>query len=164
LVKTIPAVQLTIIGDEGPYEETLRKQFLQYGVDSHVKFVATFDPLKIEAILCKCAIGLAPYYPMQDTTKRFTDVTKPKVYMSCGLPVVITSVPPIAKEIELNGAGVVAEYDAGMFANAIAKLLLDRDCYRQCRENAIRMAQELSWERVFSKAFVETMTAWGNTA
>ncbi len=160
VAKEIPDVRLIIIGDGGPYERILRAGFRKNGVSSLVSFITTFDPLEIESILCKCAVGLAPYFPAKDSTKRFGDVTKPKIYMACGLPVVITPVPPIAKEIQLNSAGVVAGYDEAEFASAIVKLLVDRNYYKACKKSATKMAETFSWETIFAEAFARTAHEW----
>ena len=66
---------------------------------------------------------------------------------------VITRVPPVAMEIEEEGAGIVIDYDKQQLADAILKLLSDDEFYRRCRENAIALAQQYRADKVFSSAF-----------
>jgi glycosyltransferase involved in cell wall biosynthesis len=68
------------------------------------------------------------------------------------LPIVLTDVPPVAKDIEKEGAGKIARYDAADFANAIASILWDAN-YLLIRENARRLGERYAWPKVFAEAF-----------
>ncbi|OGO45381.1 MAG: hypothetical protein A2W34_02585 [Chloroflexi bacterium RBG_16_64_32] len=73
--------------------------------------------------------------------------------MARGVPVITTSLPPIAAEIESAGAGIVVDYSKVALASAITDLLCDDDLYRRCRASALALAQGYTAERVFEAAF-----------
>jgi glycosyltransferase involved in cell wall biosynthesis len=97
-------------------------------------------------------VGLALYEPRAGTHKRYSD-SRAKPYLARGVPVITTRVPPIAAEIEREGAGIVIDYDKEQLAEAILKLLSDDDFYRRCRSNAIDLAQRYQADIVFAAAF-----------
>ena len=124
------------------------------GVAENVEFKGFIkDHKDVENILTKCAIGLAVYEPDPDSFTRYADPSKPKQYMACGLPVIITAVPWVAEEIEKKHMGLVIKYDKNALAEAIIKLLKDDKLYTESRENAIKFASELDWSTIFTQAF-----------
>lgn len=160
IVRRCPAAQLVVVGG-GPLEGELRAQASALGLDNRVAFTGRLSDEKVEQVLCACAVGIAPYLPDPNSTKKFTDVTKPRMYMTCGLPVIITAVPPIAKEIAAHRAGIVIEYDKEELANAAVRILQDEKMLSEFKENAIELASKYSWVDIFSRAFSETMRLVG---
>ena len=75
------------------------------------------------------------------------------MYLACGLPVIITKVPPIAREIEENKAGIAIDYKKEELANAVFKLLGDEKLYLEYRKNATLMAKQFDWVSILNKAF-----------
>jgi len=141
-----------IIG-RGSLEDRLRESIEENNLEEYVDFRGFVkEDEEVNKILKKCAFGLAVYRPDSTSFKKYTDVTKPKTYMSFGLPVVITDVPPIAKKIREDGAGVVINYDRSELEDAIVKLLTDDDFYNQSRENAIQLVSRYDWNKIFSDA------------
>ena len=114
-------------------------------------YVADHD--EYSRVVQRHRLGLATYRPTSQAYKRYADVSRAKTYLARGLPVVITRVPPIAAEIEKEGAGIVIDYDKEQLAEAIVKLLSDDEFYKRCRDNAINLAQRYRAEKVFSSAF-----------
>jgi glycosyltransferase involved in cell wall biosynthesis len=69
--------------------------------------------------------------------------------MACGLPVVISDQVNIWREIEGDGAGLVTPCEAGVVADAIARLLADPDLRRRMGEAAkVSVAQRYAWDKV----------------
>ena len=66
-------------------------------------------------------IGLAPYEDNATTYKRFSDVTKPKDYMSCGLPIVTTKVIPLSEDVRRFNLGRVVEYEVPSFVEGVTE-------------------------------------------
>ena len=60
------------------------------------------------------------------------------MYLACGLPVVITRVPPIAGEIEENNAGLAIDYSKEELVNAVLRLLSDEKLYLECRKMPLK--------------------------
>lgn len=156
IVRRHPLAKFVVVGG-GPLENELRARGAALGLVDRIEFAGRISDDMVERTLCKCAVGIAPYLADPDSTKKFTDVTKPRMYMTCGLPVVITGVPPIAKEIADNRAGIVIQYDKEELADAVVRILQDEQLLKEFRENAVKLASKYGWVDIFSRAFSETM-------
>src|SRR5260370_19427200 len=147
------AVKLLVVGD-GPYRAALERQSAELGVADAVEFAGFIDDHhEIERRLAGSTLGLAPYVPDPESFSRFADPGKIKTYLACGLPVILTNVPPIAPLLEERGAGRIVPYEAGALADAIVEYLTDRERLEQARTAAIALGAEYAWDRVFAAAF-----------
>ena len=152
VLRAFPDVELIIIG-EGTLEKQLKEMVREASLEKHVKFLGYMKYTNVIQFLSECGIGLAPYAPIPDSTLWTTDPMKLKVYMACGIPVIVTSIPESASEIVENHAGLVINYDKNELVNAISKMLTDDDFYCKCKENAVKVASTYDWEEIFSSAF-----------
>jgi len=162
IARLVPNVELLIIGRTPinasedskafqPYEDKL----VQLG--ERVRLLGVLPHDEVLRVLPQCHVGLAPYDPSGIILSQYADPSRVKDYLACGLPVVITKVPQIAGEIERLIAGIVIEYDATEFVNAVVTLLTDDELYRQMRNGAIKLAQEYDWETIFIQALSRTL-------
>lgn len=128
----------------------LGKYFLVHGQIENQKTV--------EEIIQKGSIAIAPYFSEdKNNFSYFSDPGKVKMYLGCGLPVVITDVPPVAKDIiAAKKVGVVVKYHADDFARAIIRLLSDKQRLRQLKARTKKLGQEFSWENIFNKIFISS--------
>ncbi|MCX5713521.1 MAG: glycosyltransferase [Candidatus Omnitrophica bacterium] len=152
IVKDIPGVKLTVIGT-GPLEAKLKSMVKENKLEGHVDFTGLIPDKEAEDILCSSALGLAPYLDDPRSNKKTTEPTKPKTYMSCGLPVIITRVPPNAGEIEKNGAGILIDYEKNDLIDAVKLLLTNDQVYNEYRSRAIEYASRFDWQNIFDNAF-----------
>lgn len=153
LSKKYQGLRLVVIG-EGPFRPQLEEICRSNGISDIVEFVGEVrDNREMELMMSKCAAGVATYKPDPDNFAQFTDVGKPKYYAACGLPPIITKVPPIARAIEENDAGYVIQYEKDEFIGAVSRMIEDDGDYNRRRENAIRFASEFSWHSIFDNAF-----------
>jgi glycosyltransferase involved in cell wall biosynthesis len=97
--------------------------------------------------------GWAPYNPMDESCKRFTDVGKPKMYMANGVPPVITAVPAIARIISEERAGIVVDYAADELARATLKLMNDDVLWSDLRMNGLRLARQYDDVEIARRTF-----------
>lgn len=135
------------------FPQSLRRRIRELGLESHFDLLGyVADEGEYGRVVQRHRVGLALYEPRAGTHKRYSD-SRAKPYLARGVAVIITSVSPIAAEIEREGAGIVIDYDKEQLAAAILKLLSDDAFYRRCRENAINLAQQYRADRVFSSAF-----------
>lgn len=150
----VPGVILKIIGI-GPLEVSLKETVRKKGLENEVKFLGFIeDHTEIENMLSKAAIGLAPYEPLKDSPTPYTEPMKPKVYLSCGLPVIITSLPAIAGEIFQKKAGLVIAYKKEELVKAVLTLIIDDSLFQAYRRNACQLASEYRWENIFRQALM----------
>ena len=158
LVARFPDLRLHVIGktpnnaiEDGvvyaPFEPRLRAlgpSVVLHGVMNH------------DAVLAKLPafdISLALYRPTDNNLSRWADPSRVKDYLACGLPVVITDVPEIAKDVATLGAGVVAEYTAEAVTAAIATMVEDPDRWRDMRRAAVGYMERYRWSAIFDASF-----------
>jgi glycosyltransferase involved in cell wall biosynthesis len=151
MMDKIAGLKLIIIGD-GPLRGVLEHDIEILGVGDRIQLLGFIpDHHRAEEIISKCGIGLAPYEPVASLA-RYTEPSKPKTYMACGLPVIITRVPRVASDIEKAGAGIVIDYDDDQFMQAVARLSLDRSYFDECRRNALEFVSQYQWTKIYSDA------------
>ena len=153
LKRLIPDFRFTVIGG-GKDLPALFEEVGKAGLSGHFEICGFIDSIEdVVGQLVGAGVAIAPYYPHDSNSFTFfSDPGKIKVYLGCGVPIVVTDVPPIAKDIEKEGAGKIARYDAAEFASAVASIL-GGDDYSQIRENARRLGERYAWHKVFSEAF-----------
>jgi glycosyltransferase involved in cell wall biosynthesis len=152
LIKKIPDVRIVIVG-QGEYENTLKKLADTLGVSAAIRFLGFVEKhTDVEKLLCKSAIGLALYVPTADNYTYFADPGKPKIYLGCGLPTVITAVPHIATVIHNAQAGFKIAYRKHDLEIALTTLLTDDALYASMRANALRLAKEYNTNQLIAQA------------
>jgi glycosyltransferase involved in cell wall biosynthesis len=147
-----PGAQLLIIGT-GPYEQNLKDQAESLGLGESVKFLGLMDHDSLFKFISHERVGLAPYMDDKNNYTYYADPTKPKEYLACGLPVVITGVPWIASEVEKRPMGVVCRYEKESLVEACVKILNDDAFYGLCLKNSIEFAAGLDWNVIYTRAF-----------
>ena len=153
LKRRIPDIRFTVIGG-GRDLHSLRDEVKASGLADCFELCGFVE--RMEDVLDKLAgadVAIAPYDPFDaNSFTFFSDPGKIKVYLGCGLPVVVTDVPPIARELEKAGAGRIARYDAVDFAAAVAAVL-EGDGGVRMRECARRLGERYAWPKVLAEAF-----------
>lgn len=157
ILKQVPDCELLIVGT-GDLEGEMKQLAIQLGINDNVRFLGFVPEYEdILEIISECDVGLAPYLPSEDTFTRYADPLKPKEYMSCGLPVIITDVPEIAREIEEMGAGIVIEYASQELADAAISLLTDAERYKSHRGGVRKLSSKYTWAAIFEEALKTTL-------
>jgi glycosyltransferase involved in cell wall biosynthesis len=155
--KEIGDASLLIIGT-GDREQSLKERARQLGVGDAIRFTGFIhDNREYEELLATSAVGLAPYPESSESYKYFSDPGKIKAYLACGLPIVMTGVPPIAAEVATEKAGFVVNDDPQQLKDAIVALFKDDTVYAACRQRAVRMGAAYDWNAVFDKALAQTI-------
>lgn len=154
LIKKFPKIHLTIIGS-GPMEKVIKKSVKLLQISSYVRFTGHINNhQKIVNLLTNSGgIGLATYIPSIGDYTYNSDPSKIKLYLLCGLPVITTKVPPIAKEIAIKKAGFVIDYEEKDLINCIESLIKDDKIYPQFRKNVLKMAEAYDTNVILTKAF-----------
>jgi len=151
VLKEEPKAQLIIIGT-GPYENALKEQAKRLKLENSVKFLGLMNHSELFKYIPHRRISIAPYIDDKNNYTWYADPTKPKEYLACGLPMVITNVPWVAEEVRRRPMGVVCAYNKEELAAACVKLLKDDAFYSVCLKNALDFTSELSWESIYGKA------------
>jgi len=149
----VPDARFTVIGG-GRDLASVRSEVEAAGLGEVVELKG-FVPSIAEVVetLAQGAVAIAPYDPFDANNFTFySDPGKIKVYLGCGIPIVLTDVPPIAQTLVREGAGRIAAYDPAAFAAEVAALLASPE-YLAARARAGALGQHYAWSRVFEKAF-----------
>ncbi|OGC59483.1 hypothetical protein A3A70_00665 [candidate division WWE3 bacterium RIFCSPLOWO2_01_FULL_42_11] len=158
LVAKFPDLELRIIG-EGKLKDDLIKKAKELKVEKWINWVGfvntTTERSRWLKLVKESIIGLAPYEDNATTYKRFSDVTKPKDYMSCGLPIVTTKVIPLSEDVRRFNLGRVVEYEVPSFVEGVTELLEGEAERKQIEENVKAFCKTMTPSIIFDKAFSE---------
>lgn len=137
------------IAGHGPLEEHLREQAASRSLNDHVRFHGFIpDHRRLESLLSGAAIALAPYSTRVESFTRYADPSKLKSYLAAGLPILLTDVPPNARDLaEHAGAQVLADHPVA-FADAIQRMLEDPVDWQRRRLAAKRYARQFDWNTI----------------
>lgn len=155
VVKKIPSAKLHIIGGGGiGFEfEYLKKLAKKLHLSNNVEFYGFIsDVKKISQIINKFQVAVAPYKKIEGSVRLYGDATKIRQYTAAGLPVITTSVPPLGKQIQKNGAGLIVDENKEKLAAAIIDLLTNNAKRVEMTEHAINFAKNNTWENTYNNA------------
>ncbi len=156
IIREVPDLKLTVIG-QGEYGSKLKTLVEELKLNKHVEFKGFVeDHRDVEKMICQAAIGIATYLPEEGNYTYYTDPGKPKLYLGCGLPVVITDVPASAKFIAKEKAGILAVPNRESISKALVELLTNDRLYKEYRKNAIRISSEYDTETLIRHAIANT--------
>ncbi len=155
IVKKVPGLKFQIIGS-GPLEGELKRLVKRKRLDGSVIFRGYFqDENKARELLSKSMLAVAFYQPDRYGLTQFADSGKVKVYLSCGLPVIVSDVPYIAEDIKKYRAGTSIGYNKDDFIKAVTELLTNRELLETCKKNTIALCQKYSTDKIMSYALKE---------
>lgn len=159
LCQKIKAIKLVVVG-QGEYEPNLKKLADSLKVNDLIDWRGFIEKHEmVEELLCQSAIGLAPYLPSPENYTFYTDPGKPKLYLGCGLPVVITDVPAIAQVIAQHRAGLIVKPTSQSVTAALEQLLTDDAGYKTRRQNALALSKQYNTNTLISQAIQQTNAA-----
>lgn len=160
LIKKVPDIKLDIIGT-GIYKDELIKRIQGLSLGDYIILHGFVDSKQIlDKIFSKCVVGLALYSPEDDNFTKYVVPGKIIEYVSRGLPVITTGVPPIAVEIKKYGAGAVINYSSSELEQAILRFLKDRQFLKSSAAGAKSLALEYTWDKILNRVFREIFTGW----
>jgi len=111
----------------------------------------------MENMLARCAVAVA-LYERGDLESNFTyyaDPGKIKDYLGAGLPVMLSNVPPNAREIEKAGCGIVIGDDKKEIAAAVVKFMSNESELKEYRRKTFLYVKQFDWNKIFNSAFAE---------
>ncbi len=159
LLEDMPEVKMALRGF-GVIEDELKALRDELKVEN----VVFYPKVKVEELIplaSKSMVGVAITEPICLNFKLSVS-NKLFEYASAGLPVIMSDIPEHRYLNEKYEFGIVLKDDSPEeLSTAVRKLYLDKDFYKTCKENAIRLAQEINWENDF-KQLVEKETEWIN--
>lgn len=155
IMEKIPDVTLVIIG-QGPMEKELKKCVRKLNIVSHVIFLGFIkDSVKMDNRIEYAAVGMATYSPGEGFVE-YGEPGKVKRYLAAGVPVIMTDVSPIARDVVRSRCGFVVPYDSKMLANSVIAFFSKPDIMVEYRKSARQYAKKYTWEKIYSSAFRKT--------
>lgn len=154
ILKKFPKATLTLAGGgKKEVEEELKVLIKNLKLEKSVNFRG-FIPTNKEMldIVRHHRISIAPYQAFPNSVRWYADAVKIRTSMACGLPVITTHIPPMGREAEKNGAGIVVKDNVGQLADAVIKVFSNESLYKKMRENAIKAAKDNTWENSYTNA------------
>lgn len=151
--------ELLIIGGSTPYWEEL-KDCIPARLNDRIRYRDFMTIEEFSKYAFKSDLGLALYVPEVDGEPNFTyyaDPAKPRDYLAYGLPMVITKVPFIHKDIEKYEAGLVLDdFSKESLLSSLEKYMKDSNKYK---EGAFKLSQvdrfDVYYKRRFDKLFYD---------
>jgi glycosyltransferase involved in cell wall biosynthesis len=141
LRQQIPNACFLIAGD-GPALPNLKKQCQQLGLNDAIHFVGY---LNREGELQSCYKAADVFVFASRTETQGLVLLEA---MACGTPVVSTAVMGTKDVMKDGEGGLIAPEDEALFADKVARLLLDTDTRQHMQEKAIAYAAEWSQENM----------------
>ena len=139
-----------IIGT-GPLEAELRA-----AATGNVEFHGYVeDHREIERLLAQCSLAVAPYKQSADTFTRYADPGKLKAYLAAGLPIVMTDVPPNARELEREAGAEIVEDDPRALAEALSRGIAAAGAWERRRKAALDYVRRFDWNVLFKDLFAK---------
>lgn len=134
----------------------LRNEIKKESLECYFEITGRIDShLDIEKLLLGSSIALAPYeIEDKNSISYYADPGKVKNYLGCGLPIVITPVPPIYKTLQKEKAGIVVDYNPDEIADAIIEIHKN---LKEYRKNAKKLGKYYDWQEVFDRYFQEEL-------
>ncbi|HTB33311.1 MAG TPA: glycosyltransferase [bacterium] len=154
VLKKVPGAELHIIGF-GPFEAETRRLAAASPSAKRIHVPGGMGHEKLFREVPRYGVAFAPYLDDPGSYTWWCDPTKPKEYLACGLPLIITKVPWIWERVAdaRRPMGVAIDYDRAQLVAAAVKLLGDERFYWRCRRNALDFAASLAWEDIYDRAF-----------
>lgn len=157
VVKKIPKAELIVIGT-GSYEVNLKALVIKEKLEKTVTFTGYIEnDQDIEMELAKSTIAVAMYKPTKDSLTYFADPGKIKNYLSAGLPIILTNVPPIAVDLEKKRCAIISDYSKSELSKHIIDLLLNTHILKKYSKNAIDYASNFDYNKIYNRAFSHTL-------
>lgn len=153
ILEEIPDFKFSVLGN-GSYIEDLKKLANSLGVEEHIEFSGYIeDPGEMERRIANCVLAVALYEKFDEngnlTFTHFSDPGKLKLYIGCGVPVLLTDVPYNAKEIEEKECGRIVSIEPNDIAREVIRLLKDEEILKKYRNNVLNYAKQFNWETIF---------------
>jgi len=154
VIKHIKDFKVRIIGD-GPYRKYLEKLIFDLGVSKHVEMLGYIDSEEEKyKLISSASLAYALYDPDIASFTYYADPGKIKTYLSCGVPVLVTNVPEISKELVATNSGVILPYDVSGLVSFFKDIFVSDKKLKILRDNAIFMGKKYDFEKIYAKALL----------
>lgn len=141
IVGEIPEAKLVIAG-EGPEKQRLKRLAEELGVASHVRFLGLVPYERVPSVIKSSAVVVVPSL-IEGHSASVVEA------MAAARPVVATRVGGIVEVVEDGETGILVDPESSdQIANAVVRVLRDKELAKALSEKAARKAEEYDVKRV----------------
>jgi glycosyltransferase involved in cell wall biosynthesis len=124
----------------------------------NVTFLGELSRSEVIRLMPSCDVGLIPL-PDSDYYHR-SFPTKLGEYVHNGLAILCTPVRDTADFVNAHNLGLAVPFHE--WPNAIKRFVQDADLLERCKANSRALAPEMTWDRIYDRAFEELVSHfWG---
>lgn len=142
-------LSIDFIGD-GPLREDLERKVKLNKLSKRVKFYGFVTNEELYTIISRWQIAIAPYIPNKNNPTMYTEPGKIKLYIELGLPVIMTKVSYIYKDLVKYNAGIVIAFNQESFLNALERLQKN---YKKYKTGVAMYKKANLYEEYYAKKF-----------
>lgn len=148
VVKEVSSAKLYVIGEyRTPFGIYLWKLVKRLDLSDNVVFLGRKPYDFVMNFLPRCRVGILMFPRSEVTVKAFP--YKVLEYCASGTPVVMTNVTVLSNLVSIYGTGYVHEVeDLDGLAASIIELMLNDKLWKECSENAIKLASIFDVEKL----------------
>lgn len=152
LIKKFPKIRLVVIG-KGEHEKVLQQLTTKLKLQKYVDFLGFVEKFKdATKILRSSGIGIATFAPEQNSLSYYSDPSKVRLYLACGLPVITTSVTTIGPSLVKKKAGIVIPYDEKALIKAVGEILSSKKGYHSFKKSATALSKKYDLNFILDNA------------
>lgn len=150
LLKKNPQLKLAIIGSGNKLDD-YKKIASHMKINHQIRFYGFVETeKKMIQIVSKWQIAFAPYEPKKDNLTFYAEPSKIKLYLQYRLPVIMTNITYIAKELKDYKAGEIVDYSISSIEDAIKKIQNNYTVYLNGVE---RLIERYEYNRYYDEKF-----------
>ena len=150
--KKIKNIKLIVIGG-GPELKNLIHTSKNLGLTKNIIFKGwIYNAKEIYSILQKSNFAFATYVKKDISFTQYSDPTKIKDYLSCGLPIIATNTFHNAVELKKNCLILLKKENSVHLSKIIINTLKDQRKINQMRKNCFMYISNYNWAEIFKKA------------
>lgn len=143
VLAALPTALLLLVGD-GPERPFIEEEVRALELQDAVEFAGWRQPDELAAYYRASHVGLLPFLDVGQIS--ITLANKLFDYMSAGLPVVATDVPPMRRIVDRVGCGeLVAAGNPESIAEGILRVLQDPERHARGRRGWVAVNEEFNW-------------------
>jgi glycosyltransferase involved in cell wall biosynthesis len=142
VVQKLPDARLAVVGpDNEGYSSKVREWCVEQGIQDKVFFVDHLGLEKVKEAYVDADVFVLPSY-----TENF-GLTVVEA-MACGTPVIISDQVNICREVHRSRAGIVVSLDPCAVADAIYRVLVDKELASDMGRQGRRAAERYAWPHI----------------
>lgn len=142
-------ITVEFIGD-GPLRAELEHIVAKNKLTKRVLFHGFVNNDELLGIVSRWQIAVAPYIPSKDNPTIYTEPGKIKLYIELGLPVIMTKVSYIYKDLLKYNAGLAIDYK---YASLIDAITIIQKSYSKYRAGVALYKKDNLFETYYNKKF-----------